>query len=382
MARTSLEALCCALAELELNGKPGDLKQHKRFVLEDLFNRDPYFYREGGSAPDQTSQHISRYWTVDRARRTDDFVSAWIDEGIVCQGGRRQVVARAAAQRQEALESCMRAVCDAEGDCDLVTRVRSVDGGCAALRNRVLPQFEAGLAAERNAYADVVGFVRDIDQLLGAAITMTDELAETFLRRLVAASVFGPGDALALSADTFGTVEPDRDDEDTVRPLSSDRVALIQVLAPGLAQIGAILTFDESVAVFCGRASGVAYYEERLEKLLDTAGDGDRDGLEDARDVIRTKTANVYRIPDDNEYVGNAHAVFYHDGNAWMCLDLDSTNGTTVVSGAAGDQLVVSAPLTLAAGDSVVLGARGRYGTNLDYYKAATLLLSEYVSGD
>ena len=70
-------------------------------------------------------------------------------------------------------------------------------------------------------------------------------------------------------------------------------------------------------------------------------------------------------VSDVDEDVSRSHALVWRENGRWYIQDLHSTNGTTVISGATGNEIPVepepNAPVEIAATDIICLGATTRF---------------------
>ena len=349
-------------------------RERKRVVLENLFNHDPYFSGDGTERGKRNgSSHMSKAWGNTPARRTDDFVSAWTGR-IEGRGGNLPPKPRGVEERAAALDECIARVADATSIDDLSFPILACPS-VAPIRAEVLPLLEAGLQADRWPALDIRNFMLDMDQLL-ATIARDEAFASCVLRRLIAATMYGPCDRNALSVERFQTLGPeDVDEQDAVELFNENGIALTQLFGQHFSRIGTMLLLGPDDAVFLGRASDLDSYVARLEDLERACGDV----YADAAACLARRRCGVFRMSDDSVLVSTWHGVVYHDGEKWVYLDLQSTNGTRLTSAIDVSDVRDAMLCKLAPGDTLLLGSREPLKGSLAYCEAASLVVSAYA---
>lgn len=400
---SGLEGYCKAAAQLLGEGTRGD-------ILLDLCK---------DILPDRTRSNLTRAWTLSNVRRGRScrhslFEQCWLgskdwkdyaDEALLLVKGEepeggfttipsgsdyerglraikdKNEVGRIALSRCEAdaIEACVDRVmnlwldensAEASSVASLVTR----DGFPSDFFTYVLPAIESGLLSERYLPSDVQRYVQILNSLTYPAHKCLAkegdaEAIKPFLRfviSLFSGLVYGPNHPLAVSRQ-WNTTEPN------YLSLSSDRkeeiegttIRLTQVFDDTGAYTGYSELFRSTQVVFLGRCPEVEAYLERCAQIFAEEPE--------ILEGVKEREPVVYPIVF-HDAVSNVHGMLLCEGDVWRLYDLNSTNGTSILSTEgtyAVDRLAEVKP-----GDRLRLGAPSYAHDANVYWDAATLSVS------
>lgn len=241
----------------------------------------------------------------------------------------------------------------------------------------VVPSIESGLRSERYRPSDIQRFVQTLNGLVYMAHKCLlagdaeDDIRpfREFATTLFAGLIYGPNSRLALglqeatptiaSGELVGYY---REEGTTIR--------LTQVFDDRGAHTGYSELFRPAQVVFFGRSNEAERYLERCDALL--SDDPETVALVRSREPVVFPTVL-------HPAVGRWHGMLLCEDDTWRYYDLDSTNGSSIVSGE--DVASVDPLIEVRAGDYLRIGA----SANVDvrdanaYEDAATLHISSHV---
>lgn len=339
---SGLQGLCVSLARHSSAYDGG--ASASALLARELFNDDNRF---------DSASNVSRTWRLSPPRRARMFEERWARMG-------RSVRASADVRAALACVACLRVSEESFLVREALCNSRDAAG---IVKSEILPAMESGFTTERYPDYAIRAFSDDVRSLLTGSGRLDEEVAGALLVRLVAAAVYGPLHALALSS---GRAHTDLAIES--RPVFHDAfeasgVVLMQVADSSVSRVRDVRVFGNDVAVFLGRSARMERYEEVASDLSE---------------VLRGKRRELFHLTEEFRRVSACHGVLFETDGRWLYYDLGSTNGTAIGNeGEIGDAMPAC---TVKPGDFLWLGASAAEAKDaVESGRAALLKIAEHA---
>lgn len=309
--------------------------------------------------------------------------SEYREQLINCKGEKEIEWTAIRQCEQDAMERCVRRVVSLYQDDDAVdvsylSLLLDIEDFPTKFFTNVVPAIESGFKSERYSPSEIQWYIQTLNGLIYRAYKCRNDASDhedirpfqEFAKALFAGLIYGPCHPLALGLSPEATPaiqsgwnrEYDREEGSTLR--------LTQVFDAKCAHTGYSELFRPSQVVFFGRSSDVAKYLERCNKLFS----------DHAEMLMYMKSLKPVVFPTVlHPAVGRWHGMLLYEGEQWRYYDLDSTNGSSIVS----DEKVydIQRLIEIRPGDFLRIGAPSHLDvrdTNA-FMDAATLLVSSHV---